>query len=258
VPPAPNTDAMSFARRRRTRVILGVVVALAVLVPLAIWFRTSSFVRVEHVRVTGIDGRQAAAVRGALTEAALDMTVLNVRPDELRAAVEPYPVVRSLRTETDFPHGLTITVNAYEPVGALKSGGDLTPVSGDGTLLLGSSARGLATVGVRATPVGGRIRDVQALNAIHVLASAPPALRRRVAHVYRAWPRSGARQRRCSPTAPPRARRTSICACPNGPSPGDYSREPLSLNLNYRLMAGCRRFSCTGRESRLLQSFLRE
>jgi cell division protein FtsQ len=176
---------MSFARRRRTRVILGVVVALAVLVPLAIWFRTSSFVRVEHVRVTGIDGRQAAAVRGALTEAALDMTVLNVRPDELRAAVEPYPVVRSLRTETDFPHGLTITVNAYEPVGALKSGGDLTPVSGDGTLLLGSSARGLATVGVRATPVGGRIRDVQALNAIHVLASAPPALRRRVAHVYR-------------------------------------------------------------------------
>jgi cell division protein FtsQ len=176
---------MSFARRRRTRVILGVVLAAALLVPLAVWFRTSSFVRVEHVRVTGIDGRQAAAVRGALTEAALDMTVLNVRENELLAAVEPYPVVRSLRTRTDFPHGLTITVNAYEPVGALKSGGDLTPVSGDGILLRGSSARGLATVGVRATPVGGVIRDVQALKAIHVLASAPPALRRRVAHVYR-------------------------------------------------------------------------
>jgi cell division protein FtsQ len=176
---------MSFARRRRTRVILGVVVALAVLVPLALGFRTSSLVRVEHVRVTGIDGSQAAAVRGALTEAALDMTVLDVRDDDLLSAVEPFPVVRSLRTRTDFPHGLTIVVNAYEPVGALKAGGDLTPVSGDGTLLRGSSARGLATVGVRATAVGGRIRDGQALTAIHVLASAPPALRRRVAHVYR-------------------------------------------------------------------------
>jgi cell division protein FtsQ len=181
----PNTVAMSFARRRRTRVILGVVAAAVVLVPLAVWFRTSSFVRVEHVRVTGLDGSQASAIRGALTEAALEMTVLDVHDDELKAAVEPYPVVRSLRAKTDFPHGLTITVNAYEPVGALKTGGDLTPVSGDGTLLRGSSARGLATVGIRTAADGGRVRDAEALKAIHLLASAPAPLRNRIAHVYR-------------------------------------------------------------------------
>lgn len=178
-------SAMSFARRRRTRVILGAVLAVAVLVPLGLWFRTSSFVRVEHVRVIGIEGRQAAAVRGALTEAALDMTVLDVRRDALQAAVEPYPVVRSLRTETDFPHGVTIRVNAYDPVGALQSGGQLTPVSADGTILRGTATRGLPTVGIRDTPAGNRLRDAQALNAVHLLASAPPALRARVAHVYR-------------------------------------------------------------------------
>jgi cell division protein FtsQ len=175
---------MSFARRR-TRVILAVAVAAVVLGPLAMWLRTSSLVQVEHVRITGIDGRQAPAIRGALTEAALDMTVLHVRRDALQAAVEPYPVVRDLRTSTDFPHGLTIAVNAYEPVGALSSGGVLTPVSADGRILRGSPARGLATVSVRTTPAGEHVSDAEALRAIRLLSTAPPALRARVAHVYR-------------------------------------------------------------------------
>jgi cell division protein FtsQ len=176
---------MSFTRRRRTRVIVAVVVAAVVLTPLAMWFRSSSLVRVEHVRVTGIEGRQAAAIRGALTEAALDMTVLHVRDDALQAAVEPYPVVRSLRTSTDFPHGLTIAVNAYDPVAALKSAGALTPVSADGRVLRGTPARGLATVSVKLTPGGDHVSDAQALRAIRLLSSAPRALRARVAHVYR-------------------------------------------------------------------------
>lgn len=171
--------------RRRTRVILGAVVLAAVLVPLGMWLRNSSLVRVEQVTVTGIEGRQAAAIRGALTEAALDMSVLDVRDDALKAAVEPYPIVRSLRTTTDFPHGLTITVNAYEPVAALKSGGNLTPVAADGTVLRGASTRGLPVVGVRSTPGGSRVRDAQSLRAIGLLAAAPAALRARVSRVYR-------------------------------------------------------------------------
>jgi cell division protein FtsQ len=149
------------------------------------WLRDSSLVRVEHVRVTGIEGRQAAAIRGALTEAALDMTVLDVRGDALRSAVEPYPVVRSLRTTTDFPHGLTIAVNAYEPVAALKAGETLIAVAGDGTILRGSATQGLATVGVHAPPGGSRVRDGETLRAIRLLATAPAALRTRVARVYR-------------------------------------------------------------------------
>ncbi len=165
--------------------ILAIVVVAAVLAPLAMWARNSSLVRVEQVTVTGIEGRQARAIRGALTEAALDMSVLDVRRDALRSAVEPYPIVRSLRTTTDFPHALTITVNAYEPVAALKAGGRLIAVAGDGTILRGSATRGLATVGVRSPPGGNRVGDTQTLHAIGLLAAAPPALRTRVARVYR-------------------------------------------------------------------------
>jgi cell division protein FtsQ len=175
---------MSFARRR-TRVILAAAVVAVVLAPAGFWLRNSSLVRVEHVRVTGIEGSQAAAIRGALTAAALDMTVLDVRHDALQTAVEPYRIVRSLKTTTDFPHGLTITVNAYEPVAALKSGGQLVPVTGDGTLLRGSATRGLAVIGVRATPGRDRVGDTATLRALRLLATAPPALRARVARVYR-------------------------------------------------------------------------
>jgi cell division protein FtsQ len=171
--------------RRRTRVVLGIAVLLAVLTPLALWLRNSSLVRVEHVRVTGIGGPQTLAIRAALTEAALDMTVLHVRAEALRTAVEPYPVVRGLRTETDVPHGLRIIVNAYEPIAALQAGGRLTAVAADGTVLRGTPTRGLPVVRVRAAPGGARTRDARALGAIDLLAAAPPALRERVARIYR-------------------------------------------------------------------------
>jgi cell division protein FtsQ len=176
---------MHFARRRRLRVILGIVFTVAVLVPLAMWLRNSSYVAVRHVTVTGIDGRQAGAIRGVLTEAALDMSTLDVRGDALRAAVEPYPVVRSLRTTTDFPHGLTITVNAYEPVAAVKANGTLLAVAADGTILRGSATQGLAVVGVGAIPGGDRVGDRDALREIGLLAAAPAPLRSRVTRVYR-------------------------------------------------------------------------
>ncbi len=180
-----NSDRMASFARRRLRVVLGIALSLAVLAPLGFWFRSSSLVAVEHVTVTGIDGRQAAAIRGALTQAARDMTVLEVRRDALRTAVEPFPVVRSLRTQTDFPHGLTITVNAYEPVAAVQSGSSLTAVAFDGTLLRGTAARGLPVVRVRTTPGASRIQDRDTLGAVGVLAAAPPALRARVVRVYR-------------------------------------------------------------------------
>jgi cell division protein FtsQ len=113
------------------------------------------------------------------------MSVLHVRDDALRTAVEPYPVVRSLRTTTDFPHGLTIAVNAYEPVAALKSGADLTPVAADGTILRGSATRGLAVVNVASAPGGGRVHDPRTLRALGLLAAAPAPLRTRISHIYR-------------------------------------------------------------------------
>lgn len=177
---------MAPSARRRTRLVLAGVVLLAVLAVLALWLRDSSLVRVEHVAVRGIDGAQAGEIRRALEAAGRDMTTLNVRDDALRSAVAAYPIVRSLRTETDFPHGLRVIVNAYEPVAALRAaGGGLTAVAGDGRLLRGTATGGLPLVGVPATPGGDRLHAGEPQTAVALLAAAPRPLRARVARVYR-------------------------------------------------------------------------
>ncbi len=171
--------------RRRTRVVVGIAVLLAVLAPLALWLRNSSLVAVERVSVTGIDGSQAAQIERALTSAGRDMTTLNVRENALLSAVAAYPVVRSLRTETDLPHGLRIVVNPYEAVAALRSGAGLTAVAADGTLLRGTATRGLPVGAVSGRRSAHRLRGGEALGAVRLMAAAPRALRGRVARVYR-------------------------------------------------------------------------
>ncbi len=141
--------------------------------------------RVKQVTVTGIDGRQASAIRDTLTIAARDMTTLAVNDEALRDAVASYPVVRSLRVSSDFPHRLRIAVNAYEPVAAVQSGGGSpTPVASDGTLLRGTTAKHLPVVGIRSMPGGDRVADDSALRAIRLVAAAPAPLRARVARVF--------------------------------------------------------------------------
>jgi cell division protein FtsQ len=174
---------LPFARRR-TRVLLGIAVLLAVLTPLAFWLRSSSLVRVRDVTVTGIHGSQARQITQALQTAGLDMSTLDVRQDALRSAVAAYPVVHSLRTETDFPHGLRIAINAYEPVAAVSAGAGLTAVAADGTLLQGSATRGLPVVAIRARRGGERLGRGDALEAVQLLAAAPRALRARVDRLY--------------------------------------------------------------------------
>lgn len=171
--------------RRRTRVLLGIAALLAVLAPLALWLRDSSLVRVEQVSVTGIHGSQASEIKRALESAGRDMTTLHVRESALLSSVAAYAVVRTVRTETDFPNGLRIIVNAYEPVAALHAGGALTAVAADGTLLRGSATRGLPLVALRAERSGDRVRRGEALGAVKLVAAAPRPLRARVARVYR-------------------------------------------------------------------------
>ncbi len=42
------------------------------------WYRSSSFVKVDSVKVTGLSGPDVPQIRDALTAAALQMTTLNV------------------------------------------------------------------------------------------------------------------------------------------------------------------------------------
>lgn len=180
-----TANFLSMARfaRRRMRVVLIAAVLIAAVVPLGLWLRDGSFVGVEKVEITGLEGPQAAKVRAALTTAARDMSTLHVRENVLRSAVEPYPIVRTLKAKADFPHTLRISVNAYEPVAALQVGEKRTAVASDGTLLRGSSTNGLPVVPVRAQPGGDRVSDASARRAVKLLGAAPPALRSRVERV---------------------------------------------------------------------------
>lgn len=177
---------MSSFASRRLRVVLVAAVLLAALVALGLWLRDSSLVRVDAVVVRGVQGGQAAEIRAALTDAALDMSTLDIDDGALRAAVATYPVVRGLHTATDFPHKLRITVDSYEPVAALQRGnGERTAVAFDGTLLRGDSVKHLPVIGVKAAPGGAHVADAATLHAIDVVVAAPSALRKRVERIYR-------------------------------------------------------------------------
>jgi cell division protein FtsQ len=176
---------MASLVRRRPRVVLGFAVGVLLLVPGALWVRDSGLVEVRQVTVTGVEGRQASAIREALTAAALDMTTLHVRTDELERAVEAYPIVHSLRADASPLHRLRITVNAYEPVAAVESGAGRTAVAADGTLLRGAPTEGLARVRGSGAPGSDRITDEATLAVVGLLAAAPAPLRGRVQRVFR-------------------------------------------------------------------------
>jgi cell division septal protein FtsQ len=159
-------------------VVVGVCAALLLLAAY-MWVRDSSFVAVERVAVTGTAGvERAAGIRSALRSAALEMTTLHVRPDQLRAALAPYPIVRDVQVEADFPHDLRIHVLLYDPVAVVVVNGRRIPVSADGTLLRDAPADArLTTVPLTVAPGGGRLTDPKALGAVRVIGAAPAPLR---------------------------------------------------------------------------------
>lgn len=171
---------MARFARCRLRVLLVAALVIGALIPLGLWLRDGSLVRVEHVEITGIEGPHAGAVREVLTAAARDMTTLHVREDELMSAAKQYPIVHSISTKTDFPHTLRITVDDYEAVAMLQAGGQGIAVASDGTLLRGSKTNDLPVVALRTMPAGDRLRDRPAALAVRLLAAAPASLRARV------------------------------------------------------------------------------
>jgi cell division protein FtsQ len=103
-----------------------------------------------------------------------------VRDDVLRDAVAQFPSVASLRTKTDFPHGLEIEVVEHTPVAVLAVGDEGVPATGGGHLLRGLRTRGLPRIAVKADPGGSRVTDAGALAALAIAAAAPPELRARI------------------------------------------------------------------------------
>lgn len=171
-------------RRPRVRTLLIAVVLVALVGAGWFWLRDSSLVAVKNVTVTGIVGGQSAEITDALDEAAASMTTLHVREEALRAAIEPYSIVKDIEVTTDFPNAMRIHVISNVAVGAVELGGRAIPVTADGTLLRDvTAAASLPRVPLHGTPTGSRLTEGEALRALASLGAAPPALRSRIERV---------------------------------------------------------------------------
>jgi cell division protein FtsQ len=147
--------------------------------------RDAPLFKVEKVEVTGLSGPVVPAVRTRLEQAGMGMTTTHVDVAALEQAVAPYTVIKSLRVDTEFPHGLSIRVIEQMPVAALVVGGSRVGIAPDGSVVrgLGSSTQGLPTFTATALPSGNVLRDPTSLDALEVLDIAPTVLRRVVTRV---------------------------------------------------------------------------
>jgi cell division protein FtsQ len=161
------------------RLLAGLALALIGLSLGWLWFRDSSFARVERVSITGSTSSEEAQVRETLEATAAGMSTLKVDAETLRESVEPFSSVADLRVKADFPHDLTIEVVEHEPVANVEGGGSRVPATGGGLLLAGVRTRDLPAVETKSPLSNGRVEDRKALAALKVAAAAPRELRSR-------------------------------------------------------------------------------
>jgi cell division protein FtsQ len=161
----------------RTRLILVAVIAGALAITYFAWFRHSSFVAVEKVKVEGVSAADRGRVTAALTDAAKGMSTLDVDTGKLASAVSGFPTVASVTANPSFPHGLTVDVVERTPVLVASDGDRRVPVAADGSLLPGVDVGGsnLPVLKVDQLPSGGRLGG-EALDETHVVAAAPKPL----------------------------------------------------------------------------------
>jgi cell division septal protein FtsQ len=151
--------------------------------------RNSSVVAVEQVRIVGLDGHYEKNARKALNAQALTMTTLNVDGDALRASIAEFVDIAGLEYETDFPNGLTVSVDVRRPVAVVRAGSRLTGVTADGMML--ETTRNLSVlprIDLQGGWRDGRLSGAVSLRLLTVLGAAPDVLLRRVKSI-----KSGAR-----------------------------------------------------------------
>jgi cell division protein FtsQ len=174
--------AVPPAWRRRVVAVLAALIVVGSLYWL--WFRDSSFARVNDVQISGLSGPQARAIRSALEDAGLSQTTLHVSDADLRAAVADYPVVRSITAQGVFPHKLRVEVQLNLPVAVLQTPSGRKPVTADGLLLPDVPvASGLPVLRTNATLPAERVTAGAAFDLVRVVGLAPEPLRARVANV---------------------------------------------------------------------------
>jgi cell division protein FtsQ len=182
-----RSASRAISRHRRLRIALLVtLIALPLLVGGWMLLRKSSFVAVEHVRVSGVHGPQAHAIDAALVGAAEHMSTLDVHPAALRAAVASFPVVQSVKAIPSFPHGMRIEVIEQLPVAALTVNGQRTAVAADGVVLGPALLSGSlpALNGYYEPLPSQRVQGPNLLAALTVLGAAPKPLAKLATRVF--------------------------------------------------------------------------
>jgi cell division protein FtsQ len=178
--------ALPLGRHWRRNLILLALLGAALAAGYVFWFRDSSLVRVEHVRVAGLaTAPDAPSLRAELVVAAKRMSTLHLDQAALRRVVAGSPVVHSIAIRPDFPHGLVIRVTENRPVAMLVGDGQRVPVAPDGTLLEGVELHG-ALPEVRtatALPQNNRLPGGGALDRVVVAGAAPPELLHKVSAI---------------------------------------------------------------------------
>jgi cell division protein FtsQ len=179
---ALGRGARAASSRGRRVIVIAILLALALAAGYVLWFRDSSFVRVEHVTVTGLTGTDAPRERAGVIAAAKGMTTLHYDEAALRRALGAGATVESIRVTPDFPHGLRIDVVEKSPVAVLEYGSERVAVGSGGVLLpdVRPIPHALPSIAVGALPSGARLGDGRARRLVAGAAAAPAALRARV------------------------------------------------------------------------------
>jgi cell division protein FtsQ len=162
----------------RVRVILVAILAGALAITYFAWFRHSSFVAIQSVKVEGVSSADRARVTAALTNAAQGMSTLDVDASKLAGAVSGFPTVASVTANPSFPHGLTVHVTERDPVLVASDGQRQVAVAAGGSLLPGVDVGGsnLPVLKVDSIPASGRLGG-ESLDEARVIAAAPSPLR---------------------------------------------------------------------------------
>jgi cell division protein FtsQ len=160
------------------RLIALVILLGALAIAYFAWFRHSSFVAVQEVRVEGVSTADRDRVAAALTEAADGMSTLDVDAARLAGAVSGFPTVASVSADPSFPHGLTVHVIERRPVALAGDGDHEVAVAAGGSVMPGVDVGGLnlPAIHVDELPQAGRLGG-EGLEESHVIAAAPAPLR---------------------------------------------------------------------------------
>lgn len=182
---SPATTARRAPRVRRTLIALTLVI-VGLAAGYVFWLRDSSLVRVQEVTVTGLTTAGAGGIRATLTQAAEEMTTLNVDVDALEEAVASEPAVAGLRVDRELPHGLTLEVIERQPVATVEGPeGREVAVAEDGILLPDAPASSLTQLPATVSSISGQLEDEPGLEMLAAVAASPPALARHIETVER-------------------------------------------------------------------------